>query len=142
MRFLLAFFVSLLLMTWQAQAHEETTDSAPIACVTEWCDAKWPPVEGKDRTYGKDNCGHYCSKHGYEVEKIVEVEKIAIKKEVIDKNSIAVTMSQNEKDEPVLRASCPPTGLTKYDYKLIKAGYILKSQKKGEYLHKWYEKEK
>src|SRR3990167_2523356 len=37
--------------------------SAYAQCVPEtWCDAPWPPLEGQDRTVGKDSCGSTCIK--------------------------------------------------------------------------------
>ena len=54
--------------------------------------------------------------------------------------SVEVTLSSDDKGQPVFKASCPKIGMNKWDYKLIKAGYILKSQKKGQFLHTWYEK--
>jgi len=116
---------------------QETTDSAPIACITEWCDAKWPPSEGEDRTYGKNNCGDTCIK----IQKIVEIEKVITKYKRED-SSVIVTLSTDENGKPVMKASCPKTGMSKYDYKLYKAGFTQKSRKKGEFLHIYYEKEK
>ena len=47
--------------------------TAATPCVYSWCDAKWPPAEGQDRTVGKDNCESVCIKIARPVEKIVEV---------------------------------------------------------------------
>lgn len=113
--------------------HETTDSSAPIACIYEWCDAKWPPVAGSDRTVGKTNCGVVCIKIVKEVEKIVTVHQKSA-------DEVTITMSTNDKGEPIMKASCPSSGMTKYDYKLYKSGYVQKSKKKGDFLHIYYEK--
>ena len=105
---------------------------ADEVCKTEWCNAKWPPEKGSDRAVGKDNCGNVCIKI------VKEVEKVVIK----ENEGVAVTLATDDKGRPIFKASCPATGLTKYDYKLYKAGYVQKSRKKGEFLHIYYEKDK
>ena len=87
----IGFLIFFLLLGTNAMAQVDPN------CQTEWCDAKWPPAEGSDRTYGKDNCGNVCIK----IQKVVEVEKIVevnkpTKKTKQDKSSVTVTLSQNE----------------------------------------------
>jgi len=97
--------VFLVLLCGPVLAHEDDTSTvtlesfAPVEsehliitpCITEWCDASWPPEGRSDRTIGKDNCGNTC---------------IKIAKEVKN-TSIIVTLSTDEKGKPVMKASCP-----------------------------------
>jgi len=37
-------------------------------CAFEWCDARLP--KAGEKVIGEDNCGNYCSKHGFAVETV------------------------------------------------------------------------
>lgn len=104
-----------------AYSHEETT----AECVYEWCDAILP--KAGEKVEGKDNCGRYCSKHGIEIDNTKE-------------KSISITLSKNEKNEPIMKASCPSFGLNKWEAGLIKDGFKAKLKVKKGKVYKIYEK--
>ena len=59
------FFTILLTSTIWSTASAQP---AVTPCAYSWCDSKWPPEAGSDRTVGKDNCGTTCIKIARPVE--------------------------------------------------------------------------
>lgn len=128
---------------------------------TYWCNAPWPPPVGSDRTIGKDSDGHTCIKIAKPLETVPTAPPTAAKPEttIVPKEGaiaqpakdllrsqgnlegISVTLSTNDRNEPVLTAICPKTdGLTKYDYEMYQHGYKQKAREIGGQLWIYYEK--
>ncbi len=112
-------------------------------CTTEWCDAKWPPIEGIDRTYGKDNCGNVCIKIAVETTvEVIDVVEVEVPAET-PKTEITVTLKNDENGKPVMTASCPSVIETnQYDAKVecIKAGRKMKLYTRGGKIYSICEK--
>lgn len=107
------------------------TTTPPPACIFEWCGALLPTTAG-EKTTGKDNCGNYCSKHGI---------GIATPPTASTSTGTTVTLSTNEKGEPVLTAICPATStFNEYDFKMHQLGYIRKAKKVAGKMFVYYDK--